>query len=56
MQIMRIEKSQLPKEMSYALKSSVLESALSEAGVGLDTELIHSSSGIFFDAHFWPPS
>ena len=53
---MRIEKSQLPKDMSYALKSSVLESALSEAGVGLDTELIHGSSSILFDAHFWPPN
>jgi hypothetical protein len=53
---MRIEKSSLPKGMSSALKSSVLVRALSEAGIELDTELIHGSGGIFFDAHFWPPN
>ncbi len=51
---MRIEKSPLPKGMSYVLKSSVLEHALSEAGIELDTQLIHGSRGIFFDAYFWP--
>lgn len=53
---MRIEKSPLPKGMSYVLKSSVLERALSEAGIELDTTLIHGPGGIFFDAHFWPPN
>lgn len=53
---MRIEKSPLSKGMSYVLKSSVLERALSEAGIGLDTKLIHGSGGIFFDTYFWPPN
>ena len=42
--------------MSYILKFSLLETALSDAGINLDTHLIHSPGGIFFDAHFWPPN
>ena len=42
--------------MSYILKSSLFETALSDAGINLDTHLIHSPSSIFFDAHFWPPN
>lgn len=55
-QAMLIEKSPLPRGMSYVLKSSVLESALSQAGIDLDVHLIHSTGAIFFDAYFWPPN
>ncbi len=53
---MRIEKSKLPRGMSFVLKSSALERALADAGIGLETCLTHTSSGIFFDAHFVPPN
>ncbi|BDP41835.1 hypothetical protein DAETH_18040 [Deinococcus aetherius] len=53
---MRIEKGPLPKGMSFILKSSTLERALTEADIKIDTHLIHGAGGIFFDAHFWPPN
>jgi 3-mercaptopyruvate sulfurtransferase SseA len=51
---MYIEKSKLPKGMSYPLKSSVLETALDSGGITLNTHLIYYGIGkFFFDAHFW---
>lgn len=51
---MRVERSKLPKGMSYPLKSSVLETALRSAGIELDAHLIQHVSKRFFDAFFWP--
>jgi len=51
----KIEKAKLPKGMSYVLRSSILEHALQEAGLAIDTTVTHGPSLIFFDAFFWPP-
>lgn len=57
---MRIEKSRLPKGMSYVLRSSVLEHALSSAGIMLETYLVHTPGQTpgcaFFYADFCPPN
>jgi len=53
--MMKSETAKLPKGQSYPLRPSVLEAALSGAGVGIDTHLIRSP-GRLFDAHFWPPN
>jgi hypothetical protein len=52
---MDIEKSPLPKSMSYVMKSSVLDEALSQSSIKVDTTLRYTP-GRFFDAHFWPPN
>lgn len=53
---MQIEKAKLPKGMSYALRSSVLERAICEAGIDIATTLRHGPNHILFDAFFWPPN
>jgi hypothetical protein len=50
---MKSETAKLPKGQSYPLKPSVLEEALKNAGIDIDTHLIRSPSKLF-DAHFWP--
>lgn len=52
---MQIEKSRIPKGMSYVLRSSSLEAAMQEAALNIDTTLVHGAGEIFFDAHYWPP-
>ena len=43
--------------MSYALRSSVLEQALSHAGIQLEVHLVHSAGGGgLFTGYFWPPN
>jgi hypothetical protein len=51
-----IEKSRLKMGMSYALKSSVLERALSQAGIELEVQLIYSAGNPFFSGYYWPPN
>ena len=53
---MKIEKQKLPKGLSYALKSSLLEEAFKENKIKTDTHLVFSISDIFFDAHYWLPN
>jgi hypothetical protein len=53
---MHIEKSPLSKKMSHVLKSSVLEQALSQAGIQLEVSLVHDAgAGCLFRGFFWPP-
>lgn len=52
---MKSETAKLPKGQSYPLKPSILEAALANASVEVDTHLIRSP-GNLFDAHFWPPN
>jgi hypothetical protein len=52
---MHSETAKLPKGHSYPLKPSILEAALSGAGIGIDVHLIRSP-GELFDAHYWPPN
>jgi hypothetical protein len=53
---MHIQKARRPRGMSYPLRSSFIAEALQKNGITLDTQLIYYPGGIFFDAHFWPPS
>jgi len=52
---MKSETAKLPKGQSYPLRPSILESALADAGLSIDTHLIRSP-GNLFDAHFWTPN
>jgi hypothetical protein len=51
---MNSETEKLPKGQSYPLKPSVLATALTEAGIDIDTHLIRSPGDVF-NAYFWPP-
>lgn len=51
---MLIEKDKISKRKSYVLRSSFLEEAIQNAGIGLDIHLKHSDGKRFFDAYFWP--
>jgi len=52
---MRIEKDKIPKSSSFVLKSSILERAMSSAGISVETTLQHLNSPVLFIAYFWPP-
>jgi len=52
---MLIEKDKIPKSSSFVLKSTALQQSMQAAGITVSTSLRHVSSGIFFDAYFWPP-
>lgn len=52
---MRSETAKLPAGHTYPLKPSILEAALTGAGIGIDVHFIRSP-GELFDAHFWPPN
>ena len=52
---MKSETGKLPKWHSYPLKPTVLEEALTSAGIVIETHLIRNP-GNLFDAHFWPAS
>ncbi len=47
--------AKLPKGQSYPLRPSVLEAALADAALQIDTHLSRTP-GKLFDAHFWPPN
>ncbi|MGG6463569.1 hypothetical protein [Solilutibacter silvestris] len=51
---MQIEKAKISKADSFALKSSALQQAMDSAGISIESTLLHVSSPIFFDVHFWP--
>lgn len=53
---MHIEKTPLPKGMTYVLKSSVLEQALLDAGITLHTTIVHTTGNLFFEAQYSPPN
>lgn len=53
---MQIERAKLPKGMSYPLKPSFLQAALSCADVDTEARFVQVVRGFLFDAHFWPPS
>jgi len=53
---LHIEKQKLPKGMSYPLKSSVLKTALDQAGITTDTVLLFAPDHMYFEAFFWPPN
>ena len=53
---MHIEKTKLPKGMSYPLQSSFLEAAFSAHGISLDTHLVQGSSSYALECFFWPPN
>ena len=50
------EKDKLPKGLSYALKTSILQKAFDDQNITISTNLIYSKSEIFFDAHYWLPN
>lgn len=52
---MKSETAKLPRGESYPLKPSVLDAALTTAGISIDTNLVRSP-GKIFDAYFWPPN
>jgi hypothetical protein len=52
---MRSETGRLPKGESYVLKPSMLEAALAEAGIAIDTYLVRHAGRLFY-ANFWPPN
>jgi hypothetical protein len=56
LEFMNIEKHKLPTGYSFALKTSMLEKALIDNNIIIDTQLICSKSEIFFDAHYWLPN
>ena len=53
---MDIKKSPIAKNMSYVLKSSMLEQALLQAGIELETHLVHGHGVGLFTGYFWPPN
>ena len=53
---MDIEKSKLPKDLSYPLKSSVLENSLESAGIDVNIHLLYKGSHQFFEAFYWLPN
>ena len=53
---MYIEKSPIAKNMSYVLKSSVLERALLQADIEMEVHLIHGHGVDLFTGYFWPPN
>lgn len=53
--MMKIEKAKLPKGMSYPLKSSRLQTALTASAISIDVSLIYGSRNSF-EAFFWPRS
>lgn len=50
------EKNRLPKGLSYALKTSILQKAFDDNKITTSTHLIYLKSEIFFDAHYWLPN
>jgi hypothetical protein len=53
---MHIEKSKIPKGLSYPLKSSVLANALNAACITVQVHLIYNSRNNFFEAFYWLPN
>jgi hypothetical protein len=53
---MRVDKSKLPKGMSWPMKTSLMSEALQSAKIVLDVQLNYVVSRRFFDAEFWPPN
>jgi hypothetical protein len=56
---MKVEKQKKPKHLSYVLKTSLLERALREADVKIDTHLIYwipEGGGSILEAFYWVPN
>ena len=53
---MEIEKSKLPKGLSYPLKSSALAGALESAGIFVNVHLIYCINNSLFEAFYWLPN
>lgn len=56
---MKVEKPKKPKDLSYVLKTSLLERVLREAGVEIDTHLIYwipENGGSILEAFYWLPN
>jgi len=53
---MHIEKKKLPKGLSYPLRASAVEAALSGLAIAADAHLIQGSGGKLFECFFWPPN
>ncbi len=53
---MHIEKRKLPKGLSYPLRASVLEAALSASAFVADTQLVQGGGSKLFECFFWPPN
>jgi hypothetical protein len=53
---MHIDKKKLSKGLSYPLRASALEAALSGSAIAADAHLIQGSGGKLFECFFWPPS
>jgi hypothetical protein len=53
---MDIEKGKIPKGLSYALKSSVLENSLEAANIKINVHLIYDTNHVFFEAFYWLPN
>ncbi len=53
---MHIEKAKLPKDMSYPLQSSILETEFLAHDICLDAHLVQGGSSHLLECFFWPPN
>lgn len=53
---MHIEKKKLSCGLSYPLRTSALETALSGAAMAANAHLIQGGGGKLFECFFWPPN
>ena len=53
---MHIEKKKLSKGLSYPLRASALEAALSDSAIAADAHLIQGGGNKLFECFFWPPN
>lgn len=53
---MRIENKKLPKGLSFPLRASALEAALSALGIAADAHLSQGGGAKLFECFFWPPN